>query len=122
MKNKITHGGLTSERRLIIDEEKLLDLTCGLLELTHRMQVLYLNATTCAYHLKRPSVFFLDAVKHVINYVKGSLSIGLFYTVKPNHNLAVFCYPDWTGVSNARGTFGVSFFLRNNLILWHCTL
>ncbi|KAL9293426.1 putative RNA-directed DNA polymerase [Arabidopsis thaliana] len=65
----------------------------------------------CARYQANPKVSHLNAVKHMIKYVKGTIEYGLSYTNHTNENLAGYCDADWSGcIDDRRSTSGdVSF-------------
>ena len=58
-------------------------------------------------------------VKHLLRYIKGTLTGSLFYHSQPDFTLEVFNDADWAGSSSdRRSTGGFYIFLGQNLISW----
>ena len=69
-------------------------------------------------HMQSPTSAHMVAAKHVLCYVRGSLSHGLLFQLGPMH-LTVFTDADWAGNPvDRRSTTGFLDFLGNNLITW----
>ncbi|KAL0695345.1 hypothetical protein Bca4012_062525 [Brassica carinata] len=73
----------------------------------------------CASYQAKPKVSHLNAVKRIIKYIKGTESLGVYYSKNSNENLVGYCDADWAGCDDYRkSTSGGCFFLENNLISW----
>ena len=58
-------------------------------------------------------------VKHLLRYIKGTLTDSLFYHSQSDFTLEVFIDADWaSSSSNRRSTGGFNIFLGQNLISW----
>ena len=49
----------------------------------------------CARYQAKPKVSHLNAVKRIINYVKGTENLGVYYSRNSNKNLVGYCDTDW---------------------------
>jgi hypothetical protein len=66
-----------------------------------------------------PCTSHLDAVHHILRYVKTSPGFGLFYSAGHQSGLSCFTDADYVGSqTNRHSTTGLSTFYRNHLILW----
>lgn len=66
-----------------------------------------------------PRTRHLQAVKRILRYVKGTISLGLQFRTSLDSALCAFCDVDWAGdVDNHRSTTGVSIFFGPNLVAW----
>nr|XP_017183147.2 uncharacterized protein LOC108171478 [Malus domestica] len=71
----------------------------------------------CQFMLS-PMVSHVTTVKRILRYLKGTLSVGIFYT-RRDLSLKTFSDAAWTGDLNDRhSTTGMVVFLGNNPILW----
>jgi hypothetical protein len=64
-----------------------------------------------------------SAAKHVLKYLKGSKSYGLFYKSEGQEELSGYHDSDWAGDKDTRrSTTGFGFFLAGSLISWRSKL
>ena len=74
--------------------------------------------------MNNPTQAHLGLAKHVLKYLKGTVSKGLTFT-KPKEKLRLtgFCVSDWRGSADRRSITGYCFFLHKNgpLISWRST-
>jgi hypothetical protein len=72
----------------------------------------------CQY-LHAPTSTHLSAVKRILRYVQGTLSLGLKIRRSPSMMVSAFSDADWAGcIDDRRSTGGFAIFLGNNLISW----
>ena len=56
---------------------------------------------------------------HVLQYLKGSINVGLFYPAQNEFVLKGYCDADWGScISTAKSLSGYAMFLGNSLISW----
>lgn len=68
--------------------------------------------------MQSPMVSHFTAVKRILCYLKGTLSVGISYT-RGDLSLKAFSDVEWAGDPNdRRSTTSMVVFLRNNLISW----
>jgi hypothetical protein len=66
-----------------------------------------------------PRTAHMDAVHHILRYLKRSLGLGLFYPAGHQSGLSCFTDADYAGSqTNRRSTTGLSTFYGNHLISW----
>jgi hypothetical protein len=69
--------------------------------------------------LSQPTTVHYEAVKRILQYVKGTISTGLHIQTMPSTILDVYTDADWVGCSDdRRSTGGFSIFLGGNLVSW----
>jgi hypothetical protein len=66
-----------------------------------------------------PSEHHFQAVKRILQYVKGTLHFGLKITPSTTFNISAFSDADWAGCPyTSRSTFGYAIFFGDNLVSW----
>jgi hypothetical protein len=69
--------------------------------------------------LHAPTTLHWMAVKRILRYLHGTLSIGVKFTPDKSTLVSAFSDVDWAGcVDDRRSTGGFAVYLRNNLISW----
>ncbi|XP_062119361.1 uncharacterized mitochondrial protein AtMg00810-like [Humulus lupulus] len=69
-----------------------------------------------------PTTTHLQAVKHVLHYLKGTAHLGLLLQPSPNHTLYAYTDADWAScLDDRRSTSAYCIFLGHNLISWSFT-
>jgi len=64
-----------------------------------------------------PHTEHLDAVHHILRYLKTSLGLGLFFTADPQSGLSCFTDADYAGSrTDRRSTSGICTFYGDHLI------
>lgn len=66
-----------------------------------------------------PCQTHLDAVYHILCYLKSCSGLGLFYEAKPLDSLQCFTNSDYGGSLDSRSTAGFVLF-EKHLISWKC--
>ena len=70
----------------------------------------------CQY-LSQPTDVHWEAVKRILRYIKGTLSMGLRIRKSPSTGVSVFTDADWAGrIDDRRSTSGFAVFVGPNLI------
>ena len=63
----------------------------------------------------------MATVKRIIKYVNGTIGFGIWYSRDTNLNVVGFSDANWAKcVDDSKSTSGGCFYIRNNLVLWHC--
>ena len=94
--------------------------------LADALQYLTLMRLNLAYAVQQVCLFMHDPrephlalVKHILRYVKGTLSAGLHIGTGPVDRLAAYSDADWAGCPNSRRSIsGFCVFLGDNLVSW----
>ena len=61
----------------------------------------------------------LNAVKHIIRYIQGTLSLDITITLSPKIDLIAYTDADWAGCPDTlRSTSGYCVFFNDTLISW----
>ena len=72
----------------------------------------------CQY-ISQPTDEHWEAVKRILRYVKGTLSMGLRIRKSPFTGVSVFTDADWAGcIDDRRSTSGFAVFVGSNIISW----
>ena len=90
------------------------------------LQYLTLTRPDLAYAVQQVCLFMHDPrephlvlVKHILRYVKGTLSAGLHIGTGPVDRLVAYSDADWAGCPDSRrSTSGFCVFLEDNLVSW----
>lgn len=93
-------------------------------------QLLYLNLTRpditfaaqqLSQFVARPTVTHWNAAMHVLKYLKGCPSLGVFYSAHCDFKLQAFSDADWgTCVDSRRSLTGYCIFFGSGLVSWKC--
>lgn len=69
--------------------------------------------------MHNPRTSHLQAVKRILRYVKGTISVGITFHSSSNFSLRAFSDADWAGSpDDRRSTTGVCVFIGPNLVAW----
>ncbi|XP_019151933.1 PREDICTED: uncharacterized protein LOC109148652 [Ipomoea nil] len=72
-------------------------------------------------HMHAPTITYWEQIKHVLRYVKETLSYGLRIRKSESRELHAFSDSDWAGCPEDRkSTSGYAVFLGSNLVYWVC--
>ena len=88
-----------------------------LIYLTNTRPDLTFAVSVVSQFMHAPHTAHLDAVYHILRYLKTSLGLGLFYSVGHQPGLSCFTDADYAGSqTDRRSTTGLSTFYGNHLI------
>ena len=60
-----------------------------------------------------------NALKRVLQYIQGTVSLALFYSKTEDHKLVGYSDSDWCGdIDDRKSTFGYVFFMGNTTFTW----
>ncbi|GJS68100.1 hypothetical protein Tco_0682665 [Tanacetum coccineum] len=98
-----------SYRRLV---GRLLYLTMTRRDISYDVQHL-------SQFVSAPKDVHMQAAIHLLKYLKGSISKGLFYPVQPHLKMTGFSYADWAScLMTKRSLTGYCIFLGQSLVSW----
>ncbi|XP_020271007.1 uncharacterized protein LOC109846196 [Asparagus officinalis] len=88
--------------------------------LTHTRPDISYAVGIVSRYMEKPTVVHSQAVKHILRYVKGTVSYGLVYRwSRCNEELVGFTDSDLAGdVDDRRSTGGMTFYLGDSLVTW----
>uniref|UniRef100_A0A2N9ED05 Integrase catalytic domain-containing protein n=1 Tax=Fagus sylvatica TaxID=28930 RepID=A0A2N9ED05_FAGSY len=90
-----------------------------LIYLTNTRPDLTFAVSVVSQFMHAPRTSHLDAVHHILRYVKTSPGLGLFYSAGHQSGLSCFTDADYAGSqTDRRSTTGLSTFYGNHLISW----
>uniref|UniRef100_A0A2N9F1J4 non-specific serine/threonine protein kinase n=1 Tax=Fagus sylvatica TaxID=28930 RepID=A0A2N9F1J4_FAGSY len=90
-----------------------------LIYLTNTRPDLTFAVSVVSQFMHAPRTSHLDAVHHILRYVKTSPGLGLFYSAGHKSGLSCFTDADYAGSqTDRRSTTGLSTFYGNHLISW----
>nr|KYP55970.1 Retrovirus-related Pol polyprotein from transposon TNT 1-94 [Cajanus cajan] len=87
--------------------------------LTSTRPDLMLSVGITSKFMEDPSYTHWKALKRILRYVRGSLSLGLFYSKSDDYQLVGYSDSDWCGdVDDRKSTSGYVFLLENTAFTW----
>lgn len=104
---------------LIMDITLYLSMVGGLQYLTlTRPDIAFAVNQVCQF-MHAPRTSHLQAVKRILRFVKGILSLGLSLLKSPSLALTAYSDSDWAGdPDDRRSTTGACIFIGSNLVAW----
>lgn len=86
--------------------------------LTHTRPEISFAVNIVCQHMHKPMESHFTAVKHILRYIKGTLTHALIFTKSPLH-LSAYSDADWAGsTEDRRSTGGYCIYLGSNLVSW----
>nr|XP_016509120.1 PREDICTED: uncharacterized mitochondrial protein AtMg00810-like [Nicotiana tabacum] len=70
------------------------------------------NVQHLSQYIQSPTDSHLKATVHVLRYLKGNLSLGIFLSNSTNYRLRAFCDSDWASFPETRKSFRGDIVLR----------
>ncbi|XP_028098088.1 uncharacterized protein LOC114297801 [Camellia sinensis] len=110
---------LTSKSSEFLEDPDMYQHLVGrLIYLTNTRPVLTFAVNVVSQFMHAPRIEHLDAVHHILRYLKTSPGLGLFFTVAPQSRLSYFTNTDYTGCRiDQHSTYGFYPFYGDHLIL-----
>ena len=107
------------EKGKSVDQSLYRSMIGSLLYLTASRSDICFSVGLCARFQANPKESHLKAVKRIIRYIKGTYTLGLFYSFDTNDILVGYCDADWAGnIDDRKSTSGGCFYVSNNLVSW----
>ena len=107
------------EKGKSVDQSLYRSIIGSLLYLTASRPDICFSVGLCARFQANPKESHLKAVKRIIRYIKGTHSLGLFYSFDTNDILVGYCDADWAGnIDDHKSTSSGCFYVGNNLVSW----
>ncbi|GJR42243.1 putative ribonuclease H-like domain-containing protein [Tanacetum coccineum] len=104
-----------------VDEHLYRSMIGSLMYLTTSMSDIMFAVCACARFQVSPKTSYLLAVKRIFRYLKGKLSLGLWYSKDSPLELVTYTDSDYARATQDRKlTTGSYQFLGNRLISWQC--
>ena len=101
------------------DSTRYRSIVGGLQYLTLTRPDLSFAVNKVCQYLSQPTDVHWEAVKRILRYIKGTLSMGLRIRKSLSTGVSVFTDADWAGcVDDRRSTSGFAVFVGPNLISW----
>ena len=77
------------------------------------------SVNSLSQYLHAPTNDYFQAVKRILQYVKGTLHFGLSFTASSPATITAYFDADWAGCPDTRhSTSGYSIYLGDNLVSW----
>ena len=74
----------------------------SLLYLTASRPDILFSVCACVRYQSEPKESHLAAVKRIIRYISGTLSLGIWYTFNTSSSIVGYCDVDWVGCCDDR--------------------
>ncbi|XP_047314582.1 secreted RxLR effector protein 161-like [Impatiens glandulifera] len=101
------------------DAGRYRSLVGSLRYLTSTRPDLMLSVGITSRFMEDPSYTDWKALKRILRYVRGTLSLGIFYSKSDNYRLVGYSDSDWCGdVNDRKSTSGYVFLLGNSAFTW----
>jgi len=102
-----------------VNASKYRSLVGSLRYLTCTRPDLLLSVGVISRFMEEPVYSHWKAVKRVLRYIQGTVSLGLFYSRAENYKLVGYSDSDWCGdVDDRKSTSGYVFFMGNTAFSW----
>ncbi|GKE58859.1 hypothetical protein Tco_1498044, partial [Tanacetum coccineum] len=102
-----------------VDATLYRDMIGSLMYLTSSRPDLIYAVCLCARYQAKPTEKYLNAVKRIFQYLKGSINMGLWYSKDTDMSLIAYLYIDHAGRQDPRrSTSGSAQFLGDKLVSW----
>jgi len=102
-----------------VDANKYRSLVGSLRYLTSTRPDLLLSVGIVSRYMEEPTYTHWRALKRILRYVRGTTSLGLYYTRSDDYRLVGYSDSDWCGdVDDRRSTSGYVFFMSNTAFTW----
>uniref|UniRef100_A0A2N9FD26 Integrase catalytic domain-containing protein n=1 Tax=Fagus sylvatica TaxID=28930 RepID=A0A2N9FD26_FAGSY len=109
----------TESGDLLLNPSMYQRLVGRLIYLTNTRPDLTFVVSVVSQFMHAPRTAHLDAVYHILRYLKTSPGLGLFYSASHQSGLSCFTDADYAGSqTDRRSTTGLSTFYGNHLISW----
>jgi len=103
-----------------IDSTKYRGLIGSLLYLTASRPNIQFGVCLCARFQANPKESHFKVAKRILNYLKGTINVGLWYPCDSNINLSGFSDSDYAGCKlDRKSTSGTCHLLGSSLISWN---
>jgi len=95
-----------------VDASKYRSLVGSLRYLTSTRPDLLLSVGIVSRYMEEPSYSHWKVLKRILRYIRGTISLGLYYTKLNNYELVGYSDSDWCGdVDDRKSTSGYVFFM-----------
>nr|KYP31979.1 Retrovirus-related Pol polyprotein from transposon TNT 1-94 [Cajanus cajan] len=102
-----------------VDASRYRSLIGSLRYLTSTRPDLMLSVGIASRFMEDPRYSHWKALKRILRYVKGTMSLGLCFTKSDNYRLIGYSDSDWCGdVDDRKSTAGYVFFMGNSAFTW----
>ena len=80
---------------------------------------LSLSVGIISQFMEEPIYSHCKALKRVLRYIQGTVSLGLFYSKTKDYKLVGYSDSDWCGdIDDRKSTSGYVFFMDNTIFTW----
>ena len=102
-----------------VDANRYRSLVGSLRYLTYTRPDLSLSVGIISRFMEEPIYLHWKALKQVLRYIQGTVSLGLFYSKTEDYKLVGYSDNDWCGdIGNRKSTSGYVFFMGNTTLTW----
>ena len=102
-----------------VDRERYQRLVGRLIYLTHTRPDISFPVSVVSRYMHDPRKDHMDAVYHILRYLKGAPGKGLIFRKHGHFNIEGYCDSDWASCADDRkSTSGYCMFVGGNLVSW----
>ena len=102
-----------------VDRERYQRLVGRLIYLTHTRPDISFAVSVVSRYMHDPRKDHMDAVYHILRYLKGAPGKGLIFRKHGHFNIEGYCDSDWASCADDRkSTSGYCMFVGGNLVSW----
>ena len=104
----------------VVDRGRYQRLVGKLIYLTHTWPDISFVVSVVSQFLNKPSKEHMEAVYHILRYLKNDPGKGLMLKKTPNRSLEIYTYVDWASSPvDRRSTSSYCSHVWGNLVTWH---
>lgn len=102
-----------------VDKGRYQRLVGRLIYLSHTRPDIAFAVSVVSQYMHAPTEEHMEAVYHILRYLKGTPGLGLFFGKDDDRKIKVFTDADWAGsIQDRRSTTGYCTFVWGNLVTW----
>ena len=102
-----------------VDRERYQSLVGQLIYLSHTCPDISFAESVVSRYMHDPRKDHMDAVYHILRYLKGAPGMGLIFRKYGHFNIKGYCDSDWASCADDRkSTSGYCMFVGGNLVSW----
>ena len=102
-----------------VDASKYQSLVGSLRYLASTRPNLLLSVGIVSQYMEEPSNSHWKVLKRILRYIRGTISLGLYYTKSDNYQLVEYSHSDWCeNVDDWKSTSGYVFFMGHTTFTW----
>ena len=109
----------SEEENVAADKDRYQSLVGKLIYLTHTRPDIGFAVSMVSHSMSNPTETDMRNVNRILQYLKGTLSRGLYLQKNSNRGIGVYTNSDWAGcLSNRKSTTRYCTFVCGNMVTW----